>query len=154
MGQLAQSVRRTTCAALALLAVGSPQAGQAWLSAERANIRLLPDPASPIVGVLERGDRVEVAEDARAPEGWSLLKPLGSVRTDLLNAAEPVDDEPLDYIYGKVIVRRAEVLRTPTSSAKVLAHHKRGQILAFKPLEDPTGKWLERPDGTFVARAM
>ena len=145
--------RRAPYVALALLC-GSAQASEAWLSAERAHIRLLPDATSPIIGVLERGDRVEVADDPDTPEGWTLLRPLGSVRTGLLAPIEPTRSEPLEYVYGKVIVRRAGVRRTPDGDAPVLAHHKRGQILAFRPFADPTGKWLERPDGTFVPRAM
>jgi len=154
MPRVRDAWRRVAHIALALLGAGAAQAGEAWLSAQRAHVRLLPDPGSPIIGLLEHGDRVEVAENPHAPDGWTLLRPLGSVRSELLSTIAPSEREPLDYVYGKVIVRAAEVRRGPTGDAPVLAHRKRGQILAFRPIADPTGEWLERPDGTFVARAM
>ncbi len=73
------------------------------------------------------------------------------VRSKLLSDSEPDESGPPEYLYGKVIVPTMEIRREPSVSGPVLDHHRLGQILAFKPLADPTGEWLERPDGTFVA---
>ncbi|MGZ3444097.1 MAG: L,D-transpeptidase family protein [Myxococcaceae bacterium] len=127
---------------------------EAWLDVERAYIRQSPSATSPVIGVLERGDRVQVAEESTAPEGWTLLYPFGAVRSRYLAAVPPEGTgEPFDYLYGRVIARSAEVRSSASSEARVVGRHARGHVLAFKPPAVGPSEWLERPDGTFLARA-
>jgi lipoprotein-anchoring transpeptidase ErfK/SrfK len=126
----------------------------AQITADRANIRLLPNERAPIIGRVERGDSVEILEDGGPPEGWTLLRPFGAIRSRLLVPGDGSGDEgQAEYTYGRVIVPSAEVRLRPSSEAPVVGRHARRHILAFKSSEEHTPGWLERPDGTFVARS-
>jgi lipoprotein-anchoring transpeptidase ErfK/SrfK len=136
-----------------ILVAFSAHASPARITSSRANIRLLPDEGAPIIGWVERGDSVEVAEDGAPPEGWTLLRPFGAIRTRLVVPGTPADDEgQAEYIYGRVIVPSADVRTRPSPDAPVVARQARRHILAFKGSGDGTPGWLERLDGTFVAR--
>jgi lipoprotein-anchoring transpeptidase ErfK/SrfK len=130
-------------------------ASQAWINSDRANIRFSPSAASPVIGRVERGDHVDVVDDeGEPPQGWTLLRPFGAIRTRLLVPVGPTSDErPVGYIYGRVIVPSAAVRVRPVRDARIVGRNSRRQILAFKNKGDDAGGWLERPDGTFVARS-
>jgi len=124
------------------------------VNAGQANIRLLPTASSPIVGLLERGDRVELAEDVPPQGGWTLLRPFGAVRSEFLLFGEPPFDlPPVEYVYGRVIVPFASLRSEPAPEARVVSRQVRRHILAFRSPQDTDAPWLERPDGTFVARS-
>ena len=146
-------ISRSSAALAALLITTTAHATEAWVSAERANVRLLPSSTSPIIGRLERGDQVEVADGVDAPQGWTLLRPLGAVRTRLVSPEGPSDEQPGFYVYGRVITPSADVRAQPSPDAQIVDRKTRRQILAFKSTVDLSGPWLERPDGTFIARA-
>jgi len=131
--------------AVSMLLSIAAEASEAWLAAERAYIRQSPSATSPVIGLLERGDRVQVAEESRAPEGWNLLHPFGAVRSRYLAAASPEGiGEPFDYLYRRVIARSAQVRSSASSEARVVGHHSRGHVLAFKPPTAGPSEWLER----------
>ena len=142
-------------AALLLLVASTHAFGtEAWVSAGRANVRLLPSASSPIIGLLEKGDRVDVLEGVSPEGGWTLLQPLGAVRSEFLLLGEPAANHPpVEFIYGRVIAASATVRAGPDVDARIVSHQARRHILAFKKSTDAEGAWLERPDGTFVARA-
>src|SRR5271165_5303328 len=142
----------STAALALLLAATHASGGEAWVSLGRANVRLLPSATSPIIGLLERGDRVEV-DGAEPQDGWTLLRPFGAVRSAFLVLGEPSSElQPVDYVYGRVITPFATVRAQPEPDARVVSRQVRRHILAFKKTPGPEGAWLERPDGTFVAR--
>jgi len=142
-----------TAAVILLLAAAPSSATEAWVSTGHANIRLLPSASSPIIGLLERGDRVELLEGAAPQGGWTLLRPLGAVRSEFLVVGEPSDNlQPVEYVYGRVIVPFATVRAQPEPDARVVSRQVRRHILAFKKAPEAEESWLERPDGTFVAR--
>ena len=144
---------RTSLLVTLLIGTGA-SATEAWVSAPLANVRLRPSANSPIVGHLEKGDRVELAEDSISPQGWTLLRPLGAVRSSLLVLDPPNGDtRPFDYIYGRIVVPSASVRRAPDPDARIVSLQRRGHVLAFRDTAGTTGAWLERPDGTFVSRA-
>ncbi len=142
-------------AVLALILASAHASGtEAWVSAGQANIRLGPSASSPVIGLLEKGDRVELLEGVVPQRGWTLLRPFGAVRTDFLVVEEPSGDvPPVEYVYGRVIVPFAAIRVQPDPDARVVSRQMRRHILAFKTSEDGEGQWLERPDGTFVARS-
>ena len=137
----------------ALLLAGSALATQAWVSAGQANIRLQPSAASPIIGRLEKGDRVELADGGDAPNGWTLLEPMGAVRTWVLDPETSSEFPPAEYVYARVIVPLAAVRAEPDTAARVVDRQPRGHILALRGSQAPGAPWLQRPDGTFLARS-
>jgi hypothetical protein len=153
MPRPALAVLALASAAVALNTIPA-QATEARLTTDRANIRLSPSLTSPIIGRVERGDRVQVVELGEAPEGWTRLQPFGAVRSRFLGPVLPTStEERLDYIYGRVIARAAAVRSRAAADGKIVGQHTRGQILAFRQTTTGAAEWLERPDGTFVARA-
>ncbi len=125
---------------------------EAWVSAGQANIRLGPSLSSPIIGLLEKGDRVDVMDGVESKGGWTLLRPFGAVRSEFLVVGEALGDlSPVVYIYGRVTVPFASVRVRPEPDAHVVSRQLRRHILAFKNPADAEAPWLERPDGTFVS---
>lgn len=130
-------------------------ADDAWVGAERANVRLGPGTDTPAVGELERGARVQL--DPRGPDasGWTPLLPFGAVRTRLLVPTAPEDGDPMAGPFGYVRVEgpSTELREAPDPEAKVLGLHTRGQILAVRGGPTDTSAWLETPHGEFLLRS-
>jgi lipoprotein-anchoring transpeptidase ErfK/SrfK len=130
-------------------------ADEAWVGAERANVRLGPGTDRPVIGELERGARIEVESGASDTSGWTLLQPLGAVRTRLLVFSPPDSGDPLagPFRYVRVRAREAEVRVAPDAEAPVVERHRRGHILAVRDEPTDAGDWLETPRGAFLLRS-
>ena len=138
-----------------LLLAPATLAQDAWVAEKRAYVRLGPGADAPILGELERGNRVAVLSTESDVSGWTALRPRGFVRSRLLMFAPPEGGDPLagPFRYVRVRVRSAEVHASPDAGSKVLERHRRGHILAVR--EEPTdaGAWLETPGGGYLPRS-
>ncbi len=139
----------------ALLLAAPAVAEDAWVTGERANVRLGSGTHTPVIGELERGARLNAASTEPDPSGWTRLRPYGAVRTRLLTFDPPEGGDPLagPFRYVRIRAQSAEVRDAPDPEAKVREVHRRGHILAVR--EEPTdaGAWLETPTGGFLARS-
>ena len=138
-----------------LLSLASPVAAEdAWVSGERANVRLGPGTHTPVIGELERGARIEVETGEADVTGWTLLRPYGAVKTRLLTFEPPVGGDPLagPFRYVRVRAPVAMLREAPDPEAEVLERHRRGHILAVRDEPTDAGEWLETPRGAFLLR--
>jgi len=137
-----------------LLACGA-LADDAWVQAERANVRLGPGTHTPVIGELERGARVEVESSEPDGSGWTRLRPYGAVRTRLLGFTAPEQGDPLSgpFRYVRVRAPSAELRGAPDAEAKVLERARRGTILAVRDEPTDAGDWLETHRGEFILRS-
>jgi len=141
--------------AVAVLVLGAPAVAEdAWVQAEQANVRLGPGTNTPIIGELERGARLEVESTEPDVSGWTRLRPYGAVRTRLLAFEAPEGGDPLagPFRYVRTRAPSTEVREAPDPGARVLEHHRRGQILAVRDEPTDAGAWLETPTGGFLPR--
>ena len=129
-------------------------AEDAWVAAERANVRLGPGTDTQVIAELERGARVEVESAEPDASGWTRLRPYGAVRTSLLAFMPPEGGDPLAGPFRYVSIRTGTELReAPDSEAKVLEHHRPGDVLAVRDEPADAGAWLETPRGGFLPRS-
>ncbi len=131
----------------------------AELRVARGNVRREANTESAIIGVLERGDRVDVRECVPAcgdPTGWALLEPMGAVRLSLLtfelSSAETTTNSR--FVYGRVRRPGANVRAAPSLESSVTHSHAPGHILAFQPeLRPERAGWLALVQGGYVAES-
>lgn len=131
----------------------SPAPFEAALDVESAYVHLAPDSRSPIVGLLQRGDRVTVTgcDPDCGSGGWGLLGGDGAVRLRLLRPAAGPAAPSGPFLHGKVLDAGATVLAAPDSDAEELRREPAGHVLALVPNEPLFLRgWLERPGGGFV----
>jgi len=147
-------LRHALLIAWALVLVAPALAEDAWVGAERANVRLGPGTDTPLIGELERGARVEVETAGPEDSGWTRLVPFGAVRTRLLAPTPPEEGDPLagPFRYVQVRARSTELREAPDLEAKVVRVHSRGHILAVRPEADELTDWLETPRREFLLR--
>jgi hypothetical protein len=139
----------------------------AWVKVGAAFVRRGPDNSAPIVGLVRRGDRLQVVgctPDCR-PGGWALLEGPGALRSSWLQTtpveqgAEPGKTLPeaspatqWPFVYGRAKWGVTVVRRHPSADAAVIGRHKAGQDLAFvRDAELLEQGWLRTLDGGYVA---
>lgn len=140
---------------VALLVAAAAVADEAWVEAERANVRLGPGTHTPVIGELERGARIEVESSAGDENGWTRLEPYGALRTRLLAFTEPAGGDPLagPFRYVRIRSHSTELRATPEQDGRVLGRRRRGHILAVRDEPTDAGDWLETPRGEFLLRS-
>lgn len=110
---------------------------------------------APIIGLLRRGDEVNVLRcepTCDGPRAWAWLEGEGAVQASRLVASPGgTSAPPSPFRYGRVREDGAVARAEPHATARVVERHRAGEDLAF--LDEPslaaTG-WLARPGGGFM----
>lgn len=132
----------------------------AWVTTDTANVRKEPVMGAHAVGLLHRGDQVEITgcvPDCNAEAAWGLLGPHGAIRLDVLAlppSAQRATTEDTRYLRAKVKGPWTRVYRRPSMRSRVIGRHRGGRVLAFLDNAALLEKgWLEHISGGFIHKS-
>ena len=131
----------------------------AEVAVDEANVRLLPDSKSTVVGLLRAGAVVTVTgcdPNCASSDAWALLGKSGAVLLSVLRAVRPSDvvapKVPSDQLwYGRVSRISRRIYRKPDVRGGIVSRRRIPQEMAFLPDTALRARgWLERVEGGYV----
>jgi len=129
----------------------------AWVTTDAANVRREAGVNAPVVGLLHRGDVVQVTDcvpDCHSPGAWGLLNGNSAIRLDVLNLPpQPLSPKAAatQYWRATVAVRRAPIFERPDVRSRVMSRQRLGSGLAFIPNDNVRKSgWLHHTSGGYV----